>query len=36
MLVGTFNSGDSGNTPMKSIRSYSVGTEIKGGELSGK
>jgi len=34
MLVGTFNSGDSGNTPMKSIRSYSVGTEIKGGELS--
>ncbi|ORX46362.1 hypothetical protein BCR36DRAFT_585180 [Piromyces finnis] len=30
MLVGTFNSSDNNNAPMKSIRSYSVGTEIKG------
>jgi len=32
MLVGTFNSGEGNNTPMKSIRSYSVGKEMKGGD----
>jgi len=30
MLVGTFNSSESNNTPMKSIRSYTVGKEIQG------
>jgi WD40 repeat protein len=34
MLVGTFNSSESNNTPMKSIRSYTVGKEIQGEENS--